>query len=221
MSKENFEGNKNGKKVFVDKEEERTYYNEAKKEIDRLKKELKKANEKEYEKLVNFIKERLERGEKPVGILEPMTEKFKEFFPDNEDDLIKLLFTFGIWDKKQSKAEKDFVTHKEENDNWETINKFREEYKSIIDVNGLCEELKKHHDNLEEIEKREGKEARKAKGEEFSQSILFKCLGLGNTGYRGTKAENDLEEFMRAVLSDPEKYSQRRDKKKEELRNNQ
>lgn len=221
MEKETFEGNKNRKKVFVDNKEEQTYYDKAEKEMDELKKKLKKANEKEYEKLVNFIKERLERGEKPVGILEPMTKKFKEFFPDNEDDLIKLLFTLGIWDKKQSEAEKDFVTHKEEKDNWEIINKFREKYKNIIDVNGLCEELKKHRNNLEEIEKREGKEARKTKGEELSQSILFKCLGLGNTKYRGTKAENDLEEFMRVVLSDPEKYSQRRDKKKEEPQNNQ
>lgn len=212
MTNESFEESvKRKKELFETEEEEQEYYDKAARTMDNVREKLKKANEEEYKRLINFIEERLEKGEKPVGILEPMTEKFKEFFPDNEDDLIKLLFVY-IREKKQLTKEKGFLTHKGEKDNWKIIERFREKYKSLVDCDGLREDLKKYYYILKEIEKRSGEKAMLAESKKYLDDILFKCKEVDRL---------DLEGFMRVVLSDPEKYSQKRDKKKEKLQNNQ
>lgn len=208
MAKENFEESaKRKKELFETEKKEQEYYDKAAKTMDDVREKLKKANEEEYKRLINFIEERLEIGEKPVDILEPMTEKFKGFFPDNEDDLIKLLFVY-IREKKQLAKEKGFLTHKKEEDNWKTIEEFREKYKSLVDCDGLCEELKKHYYILKEIEKKEGEKTMLAESKFFFDDLLFKCKKINPL---------DLDSFARVVLADPEKYSQRRERKKEEL----
>lgn len=211
MENENFEENAERKRgIFETKEREQEYYDKAAEIINGVRKKLKKANEKEYKKLVNFIEECLERGEKPVDILEPMTVKFKDFFPNNEDDLIKLLFIY-IREKKQLAKERGFSTYKKEEDNWRVVEEFREKYKNLVDCDELCEDLKRYYYILKEIEKKEGEEVMLAESKKYFDDIIFKCQKIN---------PKDLEPFMRVVLADPEKYSQRR-KKKEELQNNQ